>query len=34
MAAGEVGAVFEEIEAAVRETGATRGEIEWKVFKE
>ena len=32
VAAAEVGLVFTEIEAAVREAGATRVEIEWKVY--
>ena len=32
VAAADVGAVFAEIEKAVRETGAARVEIEWKVY--
>lgn len=32
VAATNLGAVFKEIEAAVRESGATQVEIEWKVF--
>ena len=32
VAAAEIGLVFTEIENAVRKAGATRVEIEWKVY--